>query len=158
MVKKYPLISRLRTAVVRRLVLLLPWYYRKVWGAQIGKNVRISFTTKIDKTNPRGVVIGDDTALAFGAAILTHDFVNSAHRITKIGSCCFIGARSIIMPGVSIGDHCIIGSGAVVLKDVPSNSVVLGNPGRVMERGIKTGIWGMKLPDDATDNSEKFID
>lgn len=140
-----PLVTKIRNRIFLSVIGYVRTYYNSVWGTNIGEGSRVSFTAKIDKTNPQGVIIGKHTALAFGAAILTHDFVNGVHRDTKIGDYCFIGARSIIMPGVVIGDHCIIASGAVVMKDVPSNSVVMGNPGRVMERGIETGIWGVRL-------------
>jgi maltose O-acetyltransferase len=51
----------------------------------------------------------------------------------------------LIYPGVTIGDHCIVSAAAVVMKDVPSNCVVAGNPGRVVETGIQTGPLGYKL-------------
>ena len=56
---------------------------------------------------------------------------------TKIGRNCFIGVRSLILPGVTIGDECCIGAGSVVTKDIPSNSVAVGCPARVVKTGIK---------------------
>jgi len=49
----------------------------------------------------------------------------------KIGRGVFIGARAIILKGVTIGDRAIIGAGAVVTKDVPERSIAAGNPARV---------------------------
>ena len=46
----------------------------------------------------------------------------------KIGHNCWIGGRSVINPGVTIGDNVVIASGAVVTKDVPDNAVVAGVP------------------------------
>jgi serine acetyltransferase len=57
----------------------------------------------------------------------------------------------MIMPGVRIGDECIVAPGSVVLKDVPSNTLVAGNPARAIDRGIRTGRWGIIARDD---NSE----
>jgi acetyltransferase-like isoleucine patch superfamily enzyme len=110
----------------------------------IGKGSRISLSARLDRTHPQGIHIGEATAIAFEAAILTHDFVNKRHLDVHIGKWCFIGARSVIMPGVTIGDHCIVSSASVVMKDVPPNSLVLGNPARVMESKISTSPLGQR--------------
>jgi probable biosynthetic protein (TIGR04098 family) len=125
---------------------LLRWYFRSVWGMTIGEGVRISRSAKLDKTNPKGVYIGDYTAVAFGSAILTHDFINGAHKPVRIGKNCLIGAHSVVLPGVTIGDSCIVGVGSIVVSDVPSNTVVFGNPARVVERGVVAGRWGIRDP------------
>ncbi|KPF73743.1 hypothetical protein IP88_08815 [alpha proteobacterium AAP81b] len=122
------------------------WYYRRIWKMDIGRDVRLSRSAKLDRTNPRGVHIGDATLVSFDAAILTHDFVGGRHVDTWIGSHCFIGARSMIMPGVRIGNHCIVGSGSVVTADVPDNCIVVGNPARILRQGIVTGRWGIRNP------------
>lgn len=49
-----------------------------------------------------------------------------------IGTNCWIGAGAIIMPGITIGDHVVIGAGSVVTRDIPSNVIAVGNPCRVM--------------------------
>jgi len=50
----------------------------------------------------------------------------------KIGHTCWIGGRSVICPGVTIGDNVVVGAGSVVTKDVPSNVVVAGNPAKII--------------------------
>ena len=57
--------------------------------------------------------------IAFDAAILAHDMTRALRLNTYIGENCFIGSRSVILPGVRVGDGSIVGSGAVVTKDVP---------------------------------------
>lgn len=52
---------------------------------------------------------------------------------TKIGENCFIGIRVSIMPGIKIGDKCIIGSHSVVTKDIPNYSMAVGNPAKVIK-------------------------
>lgn len=130
---------RNRAVEVRRL------YLNHIWGMNIAEGCAISMTAKLDQANPRGIHIGRDTAISFGAAVLSHDFVRRLHVDTRIGERCQIGAHSIIMPGITIGDSCIIAAGSVVIRDVPPGSLVFGNPGRVMESGLVTGKWGVIL-------------
>jgi len=52
---------------------------------------------------------------------------------TKIGHDVWIGANVLILPGVTIGDHSIIGAGTVVTKDVPPYAIVVGNPGQIIK-------------------------
>jgi len=118
-------------------------YFNKLWGMNIEPDCRISFSAKLDKSYPSGVHIGEGTAINFGAVILTHDTPRRLHVDTWIGKECNIGAHSIIMPGVRIGDNCVVAVASVVMKDVPSNCLVSGNPARVIEKGIQTGRLGI---------------
>lgn len=138
------MLTKLKGAAYKASTALLRTYYRKVWGMDIGSGVHISSSAKMDLTNPKGIHIGDYTTLTFGSAILTHDFVNGRHVDTRIGSNCLIGAGAKIMPGVTIGDHCIVGPNSVVASDVPSNTVVMGVPARIVEQDIVTGKWGIR--------------
>lgn len=131
--------ARLRTALID----LRLWYLRRVQKMDIGRNVKISLRANLDTTNPRGVHIGDGTYIAFHAVIFTHDMSRVIHTNTYVGRNCFIGAHAIIMPGVRVGDECIVGSGSVVTKDVPPGSIVAGNPAKVVRSGIRTGQWGI---------------
>ncbi|KQO65694.1 hypothetical protein ASG51_07975 [Methylobacterium sp. Leaf465] len=102
----------------------------------------ISTKAYLDHSNPKGVYIGEGTAVSFGATILSHDYIRKMHVDTHIGRFCQIGARSIIMPGITIGDHCIVAAGAVVVKDVPARCIVGGNPAKVLRENIDTIHWG----------------
>jgi acetyltransferase-like isoleucine patch superfamily enzyme len=110
----------------------------------IGEGTSISLSAKLDKTNPRGVHIGRYTAISFGAAVLTHDWVNDRHLDVHIGDNCFIGAHAIVLPGVTIGDHCIVSAASVVVRDLPAGSFVAGNPARVLEKDVLTDKWGIR--------------
>lgn len=140
-----PMLALVRTRVRPFLMRIRRTYLRKVWGMKIGEGTAISFSARLDRTNPRGIEIGKHTAVVFESVILTHDFVNLRHSTTRIGDYCLIGARAIIFPGVTIGDHVIVAAASVVMKDVPSNSVVSGNPARVVESGIMTRERGIRI-------------
>jgi sugar O-acyltransferase (sialic acid O-acetyltransferase NeuD family) len=100
-------------------------------GSVIGANCRFGDQVLVNRSVSIGhdVVAGDFTC--FGpACVITGN--------CRIGKGTFIGAAAVILPGINIGENCIIGAGSVVTKAVRDNSVVLGNPGRV----IKTGVAG----------------
>lgn len=118
-------------------------YFNKLWGMDIGPNCRISLSARLDRTYPRGLHIGERTAIDLGASILTHDYPRGLCVDTRVGKECNIGARSIIMPGIRIGDNCVVAAASVVIKDVPANCLVAGNPARIIEKGIKTGPLGV---------------
>jgi acetyltransferase-like isoleucine patch superfamily enzyme len=126
-----------------RLLSLRLWLLRHYYGMDVHPRCRISLKANLDRTNPSGVHIDDGTYVAFGAVILAHDMSRVLTTDTYIGKNCFIGAHSIIMPGIRIGDHCIVGSGSVVTQDVPANSIVGGNPAKVLRSGIVTRRWGI---------------
>ncbi len=128
---------------IQRLLVRIRWLiFTKVWGMDIHKETMISLSAKIDRTNPSGVHIAKYTYIAFGATILTHDFVRALRADTYIGESCFIGARSIIMPGVTVGDCCIVAAGSVVTRDVPDNCIVAGNPAKVVRENIVVNTYG----------------
>jgi maltose O-acetyltransferase len=52
----------------------------------------------------------------------------------SIGNDCWIGGGAVICPGVTIGNGCVIGAGAIVTRDIPDNSLALGNPARVVKK------------------------
>ena len=118
------------------------WVLCGLYGMHIDKTARISYGAKLDKTNPKGIHIGEESYIASGAIVFTHDFSRSIHKDTHIGKRCFIGANAIIMCGIKIGDEVIVGSGAIVTKDVPSNCIVAGNPARILKEGINTTKYG----------------
>ncbi len=64
-----------------------------------------------------------------------------ARPCTPVSAIAVLSESRLVLPGVSIGDHSVVGAGSVVTKDVPSNSLAAGNPARVL-RSIQTGAYG----------------
>ena len=120
-------------------------YFNSVWGMHVDPTARISFSAKLDKTHPGGVHIDRHSYVAFGATILCHDMTRGVKLDTRVGRYCFIGARSMIMPGVTIGEGSIVAACAVVTRDVPPRSIVAGNPATVIRSDIELGPYGRFL-------------
>ena len=112
--------------------------YARSCGVKIGKEC-IIYTTDWG-AEPYLVEIGDHTTIGYDVNCITHDggvFVFRKEDPSfdvfgkvKIGSNTFIGNNTIILPGVSIGDNCVIGTGSVVTKSIPDNAVAAGLPCR----------------------------
>lgn len=122
--------------------------YNRFWGMSVDPSARISTSAKLDRTYPKGVHIRANSYIAFGATILTHDRTRGIYKDTVVEENCFIGARSIVMPGVRIGHNSIVAAGAVVTKDVPPRSIAAGNPAHIIRSDIEVGRYGRFLSAD----------
>jgi acetyltransferase-like isoleucine patch superfamily enzyme len=91
-------------------------------------------TASIDRTWPRGIHIGARAYIADDVIVLTHDFTRGVYLDTRIGADCHIGARSILLPGVTLGDGCHVRPGSLVAKDVPASATVAGNPAVIQDQ------------------------
>ncbi len=136
-------VLRAARLLLRRLV-MRAWrfYYVRGLGMEIDQRAWFSLRVHLDRTHPRGIHIGRDSYIAFGAVVLTHDMTRGVYADTRIGERCFIGSHSLILPGVTIGDGAIVGAGSVVTRNVPPATIVAGNPARVIRTGIKTYRFG----------------
>jgi maltose O-acetyltransferase len=112
------------------------WYRAR--GAQIGKGVYIGRGSSLDTGFLQLIEIGDYATLSSRIEVLAHD-ASMRHglgytRIAKtvIGARAYIGAGSVILPGVKIGEGAVVGAGSVVTRDVPPGMVAAGNPARIL--------------------------
>ena len=91
--------------------------WHRLRGYDIGKNCKISKNAILDRAYPKGVHIGNNTRVLIDAMILAHDYSRGALEgqsmwcDTHIGHHCVIGGRSMIMPGVTIGNHVYVRGG-----------------------------------------------
>lgn len=82
--------------------------------------------------------------------VLAHDYCRGENGTGKryetyIGKNCVIGINSIILPGLTIGDHCVVAAGSVVTKSIPPHSMVAGNPAKVLRTGVVVSDKGQIL-------------
>lgn len=94
------------------------------------------------------VTIGDDVGIGADCLLWTHgawlnvlDGFPASFKSVSIGSHVWFPARSILLPGCSIGDNCVIGTGSVVTKDIPAGSLAMGSPCKV----VKPNAYPVKL-------------
>lgn len=104
-------------------------------GGFINEGVEITCASKI--TIGKGATIARDVVIRDydGHTIELPDY-KIAKPIT-IGENVWIGNRAMILKGVTIGDGAIIGAGSIVTKDVPTSTIVVGNPAKVVKEGVK---------------------
>jgi acetyltransferase-like isoleucine patch superfamily enzyme len=98
----------------------------------IAPSAWIAGSALIDRTWPRGVHIGPNCVIDEEAVILTHDLTRGLYLDTWIAADAFIGARAIVLPGVSVGRGCIVEPGSLVARDLADGLRASGNPATVV--------------------------
>lgn len=107
-------------------------------GMIVGKNFKRLNGVILDPAHCWLIEIGDNVTLAPRVHILCHDASTKTFlNFTKIGRVSignnvFIGAESVVLPGISIGNNVVIGANSTVTSNIPDNSVAIGSPARVV--------------------------
>ena len=121
----------------------------RIWkwlGCTVGRNVHIGHEVRLDFGNADRIKVGDDVVISNGVTILCHKRnVSNYHcgdsaitlpfdyEYVTLNDGCQIGLNATILPGVTIGKGAIIGSCAVVTKNIPDWTIAAGNPARVIK-------------------------
>jgi acetyltransferase-like isoleucine patch superfamily enzyme len=116
--------------------------FSKIENIEIGERVFLGNGSQIVAIGK--IIIGDDTMIAPNVMILTGTHSTKNHPMWKetiirpvtIGKHVWIGANSIILPGVKIADFAVIGAGAVISRHVPERAIVVGNPAKIIKYRI----------------------
>jgi acetyltransferase-like isoleucine patch superfamily enzyme len=121
-----------------------PLGYARSIGVRMGENVVFyGISPSMFGSEPWMITLGSNVYITCGVSFITHDGGTLILRKEvpdlewtapiAVGTDVYIGVRAMILPGVTIGDRCIIGAGSVVTKDIPDNSVAVGVPARVIK-------------------------
>ncbi|HJN15048.1 MAG TPA: hypothetical protein QGH10_06150 [Armatimonadota bacterium] len=107
----------------------------RLTGARIGRGGFIGMGGYMEDYMPQNVVIEDGVTVSFGVTFVAHGYrrgleADEKHIILRKGA--YIGATSVLLPGVEIGPGAIVGAGSVVTKDVPAGAIVAGAPAIVL--------------------------
>ena len=131
-------IKKIFKNIYRKYFLVDPIKKLKRKGLTVGKNFNMQGGVTIDSSHCWHISIGDNVTLSPNVIILAHDastkiFIDYTKiGKVKIGNRVFIGACSIILPGVKIGNDVVVAAGSLVNSDIPDGVVVGGNPAKVI--------------------------
>jgi len=126
----------------KRIYIEPPFHCDYGYNVQLGE--RVYFNVNCVVLDAAKVTIGNNVFIGPGVHIYTATHPTNAlerrsvvfAQSVSIGNDCWIGGNTVICPGVIIGDGCTIGAGSVVTKDIPANSLAVGNPAKVIKKLI----------------------
>lgn len=134
-------LENLIPGVPESVTILPPFHCDHGHGLRLGDGVFINYNAMLLDT--AFITIGPHTMFGPNVSIYTCNHpldwrlrrktVETALPVT-IGADCWLGGNVVVRPGVTIGDRCVIGAGSVVVHDIPSDSLAVGNPCRVIRK------------------------
>ncbi len=139
--EKKSLLKELLGKTGENYTIISPFYCDYGYNIEIGENFFANMNLVI--LDGAKVTIGNNVFIAPNVGIYT-----AGHQLdpkeraqgleyaypVSIGNDVWIGGNTVILPGINIGDNCVIGAGSVVTKDIPANSMAVGNPCKVIRQ------------------------
>lgn len=131
------IIDKLHIDMPETSFIVQPFHIDNPKGLELGNNVFINYGSSLMACGR--IIIEDNVQIGPNTMIVTtnHDFTRREvvlHAPVTIKKGAWIGGRSLILPGVTIGENAVVAGGAVVTKDVEPNTIVGGNPAKVIKR------------------------
>ncbi|MEW6081904.1 MAG: acyltransferase [Bacillota bacterium] len=107
----------------------------RMTGMRLGQDVSIGLMVMIDVLFPHLITVDDDSIIGYNTTILAHEFLLDQLRTgsVRVGKRVLIGAHSLVLPGVEIGDGAVVSACSLVNRDVPPGARVGGVPARPLE-------------------------
>lgn len=148
-------IYKLKRKILITYFLRFPYRYVRSWalkkcGFQIGNDVYIGDNLTLTvgfADRSMKLILGDRVSIAPNCTLIIASHPNESRlkpillppkRSIIIGNDTWLGANVIVLPGISIGECCIIGAGSVITHDIPSFSIAVGNPARILKEVDKS--------------------
>lgn len=138
--KRRDVIRRILGKVAGEFLIEQPFICDYGYNISIGKNFYANHNLVILDEAP--VIFGDNVFIAPDCGFYTAGHPIDPEERNKgleyarpinVGNNVWIGAKVCVLPGITIGDNCVIGAGSVVTKDIPANSLAVGNPCKVIK-------------------------
>lgn len=124
-------------------------------GVTVGRDVKIAHDVLLDPVEPHSIILEDCVTISPRVTVFGHTnptlplYPYMGPRSVKqvrIGEGTWIGTGAIILPGVTVGNHCVVGAGAVVTRDIPDCTLAMGVPAV----GVKSLKKKYEIPEGAT--------
>ncbi|UCD03759.1 MAG: acyltransferase [Candidatus Woesearchaeota archaeon] len=108
------------------------WLVRHRENFELGENTEIGAFTVIDASS--GVRIEDDVKIGWSAVIMSHSSIDGKSGKVVLKKNCNVGTKTVVMPGVTIGENSTVGANSLVNKDIPPNEIWFGTPAKFFKK------------------------